>query len=171
MDLVLREGTKMFKKILSKDRKTIVTFLLLFLFGLMLLLQKDGNKYIGLALTGLSFYYLMTETVEGPISFVFSILSLTLFNSQALTISQIANIETVISMSFALYFAILSSSYFIKNSKGDFILSLIGSALFTGIIILTRNLAINQLIIRIIVFVIILLIFTLFFKRQNTRRS
>ena len=114
----------MLKKILSKKTSTIVLTLIGLIVGVILLFMVNFNYskvYGGIAIV-VSLFYLFTENLRSPLLFFLtffgvSLISVNILNSIELQGSTTLN--TILSMVFFVYFAVLGLGYFILKDNID----------------------------------------------------
>lgn len=163
----------MLKKILSKKTSTIVLTLIGLIVGVILLFMVNFNysKVYGSIAIVVSLFYLFTENLKSPILFFLTFFGVSLISVNILNnigLQESTTLNTILSMVFFVYFAVLGLGYFIlKDNIGQFIQSGISSLSFLviiNIVIQKINLNNEKLIIgSIIISVMVLIINTIIF--------
>lgn len=163
----------MIERILSKKTSTIVLSLIGFLVGVILLFMVNfsySKIYGGIAIV-VSLFYLFTENLRSPLLFFLTFFGVSLISVNILNnigLQESTTLNTILSMVFFVYFAVLGLGYFIlKDNIGQFIQSGISSLSFLiiiNIVIQKINLNNEKLIIgSIIISVIVLIINAIIF--------
>lgn len=163
----------MIERILSKKTSTIVLSLIGFLVGVILLFMVNfsySKIYGGIAIV-VSLFYLFTENLRSPLLFFLTFFGVSLISVNILNnigLQESTTLNTILSMVFFVYFAVLGLGYFIlKDNIGQFIQSGISSLSFLiiiNIVIQKINLNNEKLIIgSIIISVMVLIINTIIF--------
>ena len=114
----------MIKEILSKKTSTIVLTLIGLIVGVLLLASDFKYSMLyGIAIMGLSIFYLFTENIKSPIMFIGSLLIVSMISVNVLKDSPKA-LNTILAMVLFVYFGTLGLGYFfLKDELGQFVQS------------------------------------------------